>query len=397
MKFYYQLIFLGSEVEERNKIKTNIINKVRELKLPDSIINFIDSSNFNSAYKGNQPVFAVYFGSQENTDRDLDIVDTLMKDSNMILPLFYGCQEDNSFEKEIPEVLRNQNGMQYLDKKLGTITNIILESFDLLRSARRIFISYKRSESTSVAIQLFEKLESSNYNVFLDTHSIGKSKPFQEELWHTMSDCDVMILLNTQNYLESDWCQREFAEAALQRIGIIQLIWPDLSVEQLDISSHISFPIQLNGHDFVNHLYNEKDKSKLTDEIMIKIIEEVESVRARSLASRQDSLITDFVNTAKKNNINITVQPERFLTEDLTSGKRIVYIPTVGIPQSINCQYAEIRKELYKHSDVSIRLIYDDLRIRDYWLSHLDWLNDNFKKDILTLKKKDFNSWFQKR
>ena len=94
---------------------------------------------------------------------------------------------------------------------------------------------------------------------------------------------------------------------------------------------------------------------------------------------------------------SIIVQPERFLTEEL-SGKKIIYIPTIGIPQSTDCQSAEIRHEFEKvPNNTCIRLIYDDLRIRDKWLKHLDWLNDNFKKDIHTLKKQDFEKWLQQK
>ena len=92
----------------------------------------------------------------------------------------------------------------------------------------------------------------------------------------------------------------------------------------------------------------------------------------------------------------MNVQPEKFLTEISPSGKKIIYIPTIGIPQSTSCQSAEIRHEIEVNKSTSIRLIYDDLRIRDKWLKHLDWLNNNFKKDIKTLKKQNFKSWLQK-
>ena len=121
----------------------------------------------------------------------------------------------------------------------------------------------------------------------------------------------------------------------------------------------------------------------------------VESVRARNLAARQDNLITEFRNIAEKNSRIVTVQPEKILTENLPNGSRVIYIPTIGVPQSTNCQSAEIKRELLGYDEVSIRLIYDDLRIRDKWLNHLDWLNDNLKKDIKTLKKQDFETWLQ--
>ena len=98
---------------------------------------------------------------------------------------------------------------------------------------------------------------------------------------------------------------------------------------------------------------------------------------------------------AKQCGRDITVQPERYLTE-VISGKKIIYVPTIGIPQSFNCQAADIQYEYDKNpQNTRIRLIYDDLRIRDKWLKHLDWLNNNLKKDIFTLKKQEFKKWLE--
>lgn len=336
---------------------------------------------------GNQPTFSIYFGDQKGDFKDLPIVEKLIKDGTMILPVYY-----NNFSDEIPKKLEKQNGIPYNDNQRCRIANVVLQAFELLRSTRKIFISYKRSESTSVAIQMYEALESHHFDVFLDTHSIEKGESFQEELWHRMTDCDVILLLNTPGFLESYWCKEELAEAGSKQIGIVQLVWPNHNIESI---SHLSFPLKLESSDFVDGIYDNKDKSKLNDDKIDEIVQQVESVRARNLASRQDNLITEFMSIAKQCGRNITVQPERFLTEDLFN-KKIIYIPTIGIPQSTNCQSAEIRHEFEKNPDnTCIRLIYDDLRIRDKWLKHLDWLNDNFKKDILTLKKQDFKKWLE--
>ncbi len=214
-------------------------------------------------------------------------------------------------------------------------------------------------------MHLFEALESHNFDVFLDTHSIEKGEHFQDELWHRMTDCDVIVLLNTPGFLERHWCKEELAEAGAKQIGIIQLVWPDHHIKDIDPASYISYPIQLTEDDFINKLYSEKDNPKFQSDFIKRLLQEVESVRARNLAARQDNLITEFINVASKNGRIITVQPEKILTEDLSNGKRIIYLPMIGIPQSKNCQSAEIKKELMGYDDVSIRLIYDDLRIRD--------------------------------
>ncbi len=392
MEYKYQLILLGSEVEAKPQILSKLFQKLKDLELPENIISIIESDKFYSQYLGNQPAFGVYFGDSNENHKHLDFTDKLIKDGTMILPIYFGVEE-GAFSKEIPSILSNQNGILYSDSETDRIANIILESFELLRSTRKIFISYRRNESTSVAIQLYEALESYNYDVFLDTHTIGKGEPFQDELWHRMTDCDVIVLLNTPNFLESHWCKEEFAEAGTKKIGLVQLIWPNHDIKKIDSGSHISYPLILKESDFVDNIYNNKDSSKLVNITIQEIIQKVESVRARNLASRQDNLITDFRNIAIECGRNVTVQPEKYLTENLASGKKIIYIPTIGIPQSTSCQSAEIRHEIEINKQTSVRLIYDDLRIRDKWLKHLDWLNDNFKKDIRTLKKQEFRSW----
>ena len=390
MKYKYQLIILGTTenpiVEEiLNQIKT----KITDLKLPKNILNIINRDNIGTEYVGNQPAFSIYFGDKEGKFNDLDITKKLIEDGTMILPIFY-----TDFPKEIPKILENQNGIQFDNNELDRIANIVLQAFELLRNTRKVFISYKRSESTSVAIQMYEALESHNFDVFLDTHSIEKGEPFQDELWHRMTDCDVILLLNTPGFLESHWCKEELAVAGSKQIGIVQLIWPNHTIESI---SHLSYPLKLKNSDFEKGIYNNKDSSKLNNTKIREIVQQVESVRARNLASRQDNLITEFMSIAKQCGRNITIQPERFLPEEL-SGKNIIYIPTIGIPQSTDCQSAEIRHEFEKDpNNTCIRLIYDDLRIRDKWLKHLDWLNNNFKKDIHTLKKQDFEKWLQQK
>ncbi|NHE55791.1 toll/interleukin-1 receptor domain-containing protein [Cyclobacterium plantarum] len=389
MKYKYQIITLGSDVKQKQEILNQINIEIENLDLPEGFVKVIQASSIETEYIGNQPAFALYFGDVNGDFKDLNVTQNLLKDGTMILPIFY-----DEFNSEIPSILSNQNAIQYKKSEVNRIANIVLEAFELLRSTRKVFISYRRAESTSTAIQLYEAMEAKNFDVFLDTHSIQKGEPFQDELWHRMTDCDVIVLLNTPGFLESHWCKEEFAEAGAKQIGIVQLVWPNHKIKEIESSSQISYPIQLTEDNFVDKVIDHK--AKLILPFLEKVIQEVESVRARNLAARQDNLITEFRNIAMKYNRIVTVQPEKFLTEDLPNGEHIIYVPTIGVPQSSSCQSAEIKKELMGYKDVSIRLIYDDLRIRDKWLKHLEWLNDNFKKDIKTLKKQDFESWLQK-
>lgn len=386
MQYRYQVILLGTLNERTDGIVNLFFQEIENLKLPVDFYKIILKNEIEKEYLGNQPTYVLYFGNPEGKHEDIDYLENLLKDGNTILPIFY-----DSFSKEIPMLLENQNGLKYDNSKDIKIVNLMLESFGRLRNTRKIFVSYKRDQSTSVAIQLYEALERNNFDVFLDTHSIKQGEPFQEELWHRMTDCDVILLLNTSKFLESEWCEKEIAESGAKKIGVVQLIWPDHKLERM---AEICFPRQLYSHDFKNHNYKDKDIVKLTDDTISEIVQQVESVRARNLASRQDELITNFLNIARKYDKKVNLQPERFITEEIGDNKRRIFIPTVGIPQSVNCeQSSELKKEIIEYSVEDIYLIYDDLRIREKWLKHLDYLNLHL--DVKTIKKQEFELWLQ--
>ncbi len=387
MEYKYQIILLGSLSGIVEEITNLFYEKVRELNLQENFYQVISKSQVGKEYKGNQPTFVLYFGNQSGKFEDVTVVETLLNEGNIVLPIFF-----NSFKKEIPKILENQNGLKYENYQNEKIVNLILESFGKLRSTRKIFISYKREESTSVAIQLYEALEKNNFDVFLDTHSIKQGEPFQDELWHRMTDCDVIVLLNTPTFLESEWCEKEIAEASIKQIGVLQLIWPNHTLSKM---AEVCFPQQLCSEDFIDNVINNKNISKLTEETLKNIIQKVESIRARNLAARQDNLISEFLNIARKYGKTVNVQPERFITEEIAMNKRRVFIPSVGIPQSIDYnQSSVLKKEIIDFSVEEVYLIYDNVRIREKWLKHLEYLNEYL--DVQTIKKQEFETWLQK-
>lgn len=384
MKYRYQLIFLGENEDLFKELKSELINKFDELKLIQDLLKFITEDNITE-YSGGQPAFVIYSGKKENfTSIQKEILEKQKLDGNIILPVF-----DKSFTGEIPELLSNQNGVTF-NNNIKKISNIILEGFELLRRNRKLFISYKRSESSNIAIQLYEFFEKNNFDVFIDTHSIDKGEEFQEELWHRMTDCDVIVMLNTKEFLESNWCKQELDKAHVKRIGIVHLLWPDCDFTNF---AHLAESMKLKYDDFENSPVAEVVKGSLKDNRLKLVLDLVESTRARNLASRQDSLITDFTQAANDNDIEVNLQYSRYITQKLNNGKLKIFIPTVGIPQSINCQNSQklIRKIEDKEIQ-SITLIYDEMSIRNYWLEHLDWLNDYL--EIKTLKKIEFNKQF---
>ena len=387
MYFKYQIIFLGDVANPAcEAIKRRFYEKTHEMGLPTESFIEIYSGNFTACYQNKQPSFVYYFGKKDHNNLDADKLDILMTNGDAIIPVYF---QKDSFLEEIPKVAWKMNGKVYSDEKTDAFVNYALEALRLMRQNRKLFISYRRSDSTVIANQLFDALVRCNYDVFLDTYSIGAAKNFQEELHHRLSDCDILIQLYTKEFKASEWCLEEITAANQKQIGVIELVWPDM---KLDIHNHLCEPILLTKDDFLTDYTNQN--ALLTDDTVNKISKTVESVRARNMAARQDGLVGEFIKEAQKVG-RVMIQEYKYLVERLEDDNVNVFIPAVGVPQSFDCFESLQFKSLLKNPKTIIYLIYDDLRIKRRWIEHLDWLNKSL--EVQTIKKNDFSLWLQNK
>lgn len=388
METRYQLICIGEKSKYLNEVIDAFFRHTTELGVDKDSINVIDSSNFKTDYKSNAPAFCLYFGSESSNFKNLDILNILIKDATLILPIATDLEK---YKIQIPKDLENVNGFELATKNdVEKLVSCILEGLSLLRLSRRLFISYKRDESSSVAIQLFEQLEKNGFDVFLDTHSIRPGEAFQEELWHRMADTDVVVLLNTPGFLKSNWTTQELAKANSMSIGILQVIWP---AHKLERDAELSIPFQLSDTDFGNSFFKDS-KSYLTSIAIKTIISQVESLRARSLASRQDNIITEFIASSNRVGKIADLQSEKFITVKKSDGKELVIIPTVGVPQAFTYNQSEELVARIKSKNVAgVYLLFDHRNIREKWIKHLDWL-DNYLP-VKTIKIVKAEEWLR--
>jgi hypothetical protein len=378
----YQVILIGDKNPLIDNILEVLFHHIVELGLNKESITVIDESNFYVEYKKNSPTFCLYFGNTVGDFKNLGILDALIKDAMLVLPVVTDLAKCAA---SIPESLKNINAFPLSSlNEVEKLVACILEGLSLLRLSRRLFISYKRDESTAVAIQLFEQLEKNGFDVFLDTHSIRPSEPFQEELWHRMADTDVVVLLNTSGFLKSNWTTEELAKANSMSIGILQLIFPDHTLER---DAEISIPFQLTKSNFM-------EEGGLTHETIEKVIAQVESLRARSLAARRDNMITEFIYSVRKK-LKVYLQSEKFMIVIDSNEKKHIVIPTVGVPQAFTYnQSEELVYQIKSREAVDIYLLYDHRNIREKWLKHLEWL-DNYLP-IKSIKIVEVEQWLMK-
>lgn len=339
-------------------------------------------------YDSRKPTFAYYFGKQDHGDKDLEALQKLMGNGDAVFPVFF---TEGQFQQEIPAVLHPINGKLYTDGLLDSIVNVAFEELRLLRKIRRVFISYKRSDSAAIANQLYDVLSRHQFDVFLDTYSIRGAADFQAELHHRITDSDVLIQLNSPNFMDSDWCKEEISEANARQVGVLQLNWPEVdsgAANQLCTIRNIKTEFFNNGNQI-------GDDATLKADVLEDIAMAVEALRARNIAARQDGLTAEFVKEAERQGRAIVKEP-MFLVEQRQNGKLWYYIPIIGVPQSMDCYESQEMLKQWLPKDKmpeKVSLIYDDMRILPKWIAHLDWMREYLI--VKTIKKQEFELWLK--
>lgn len=377
----YQIVILGSDKADlKEALEQDIRLKLSDLGINiDEHIAFLNADNLSQRSK-KYPTVGVFFGGDELPQDDIEAVKSLVEEDVIVIPV---VENLDGFKALTPECLHPINGTQ-LDEKNGgieAISNVVLEALNLLRRARRLFISYRRQESRAIAIQLYEHLHSSGFEVFIDTVSIRPGEPFQEVLWHRLSDTDVVVLLDTPGFLDSRWTTEELANTSAMSIGIIQVIWPGHTP---DPKSSLCDRLYLKDTDVV--FATDPQNNILTDSAIFGITKAVETIRARSLAARYSSLVGVMGKIAEELGIEVHVQPERYAVVN-KNDKCVAVIPTVGVPEALRYQEIAEMFEAIENSPVSSAfLLYDHGMIRDQWRKHLEWLDNHLPvKSIRTV------------
>lgn len=382
MDHKYQIALGGKHQDIGPALTASVNGLMGDLGIAQDRVRFIDlGTEPFSTIDPKAPLVAIFVGDDADHHGDLSFIDKMFEDSITIIPCVSSL---GSAATELPSQLAHINAYAMDDPGgISKLSNLILENLRLLRLDRRLFISYRRLESQTIAIQLYESLDAAGFDVFLDVRSVPIAANFQGVLWQRMADSDVVVLLDTPEFTTSIWGEKEFAQANTTNIQILDVLWP-ASVEAH--ASAFSEFLRLKLADFEGSDTTGLRARLKTDAVRL-IIDRAESLRARALAARHRSLVDNFCDRAGEEGLDVTIQPERYLSLILRSGAKVAVVPTIGVPRADRYQDTEnaIRKSGFPAK--SIWLLYDERGIVDDWLKHLDWLDEHLPLSSVQVSK----------
>jgi hypothetical protein len=361
----YQVLLLGEKNDDQHNLRLLLEARLVDMGLEPTEIAFFDESSV-----GNRdplaPTMAVFFGSPAHTT-DTALIGTLIDESMVVAPL---VSELTQATQELPPQLAHINAIPRGRDSSGLprLASVVLEVFRLLRRERRLFISYRRQDSRPLAETLYDAFDARGFDVFIDIRSVPPAIDFQSVLWHRMSDSDVVVLIDTPTFRESRWTVAELARANATNVKILHLLWPG---QPEDAGSALSHFLKLKWSDFWTGLPFRGRWAK--GELIRRICNEAETLRAEAIAWRYRYLIDSFCDTARDFGLEVAVQPDRWILLTTPDGRTIAAVPAVGVPTADRLN--EIFDAISGRELADAWVIYDSRGVLSGWLAHLDWLD----------------------
>jgi hypothetical protein len=362
----YELAILGDvTVEERARLTQTITEMVREFGLAlGSDVMLRDGKGVGDR-RLHAAMAAAYFG--RTTQPDVQTARDLVRASQPVIPTVSAAAD---FGLTIPDFLQGFNGLRRrtADVEMSELAAAMLECVGLLRRQRRVFVSYRRTESRAAALQLHDLLTARGFDVFLDTHDIRPGDPFQDVLWHRLCDSDLMVMLDTPTYFDSKWTRQEIGRARAKEIHVLRVVWPEHMPNKLtDMAETLYLDLkELEGPD-----------GPIVSEIADKIVLAVEGLRSRSIASRYMSITGKLRADVERIGAKVEgIGAHRAIAVRLLDDRKIWVYPVVGIPtaESLNDVVEKARRADQREKPV---LVYDHVGIGPAWSAHLKWLDEN--------------------
>jgi hypothetical protein len=355
MPLYELAVFGSPTVDQLNKLHEQLADACQRFKLKqdDEISLVVQPAEFRPSMRA--AAAAIFFGGKDSVG--LDISRAMDCESISILPV---ASNDASVQAEIPESLRRLNCL-FADKvSPDRIFSALLECVGLLPRQRRVFLSYRRNEATTAAVQLFAELSARQFEVFLDTQGIGPAVDFQETLWHQLCDVDVLVMLETPKYFESRWTSAEYGRALAKGIGVLRVQWPDTTPS---IHTGTASLVELVPDELSND-------GQIGPSAIDRICAQLENVRSLSHATRHLSMVTAVQDAVRQVEGSIDcVGANRAMYLTLRSGRKLVIQPTIGVPTSILLQ-----ETFERAGNEESAVVYDHFGLKRSWQSHMDWL-----------------------
>ena len=184
----------------------------------------------------------------------------------------------------LPAEFRSLN-VGFWNRSIMEVIPAILRLSNLTAETPRIFISYRQKDSPALAVQIFDALCHQGFDVFLDHFRIPPGVNFQSRLTQELGDKSMVVLIESEHILDSEWTTYEIGVAKTCSLGIFAIHVPNGPyVPGIDSAIRMELSAgQFKGGDF-------SASAELDEAVMLTVVNRVKSEHDRALVRRRQML-----------------------------------------------------------------------------------------------------------
>lgn len=269
-----------------------------------------------------------------------------------ILPILkYGTQISLPSPLNIPQVAFWNN---HIDEVIPAIFGLI----GISEEDQRIFVSYRRTDSSDLAEQLYDRLSHEGFEVFLDRFSINPGVNFQKRLYQELADKAMVLCLESPNYQASHWIQLEIAFAKKYRLGLLAL-----NIDNSPKTSSID-------EEYRRNILTDPAVKKLTDSSLDTVVSEIKQQHSIALYRMRNYLNSNVIASLEKNGASTSFDKNGFISVLDRSGKNYKIWATPRPPKVKDYHYSDISNALGERVIVGPEFMEEEREVVNAWLSN---------------------------
>ena len=184
---------------------------------------------------------------------------------------------------QLPDRIAHLNAASWAGD--GTqVATMLLAMLGLVEKERKVFISYRRSETSALAVQIHTELAQRRFDVFLDRFAVEPGVDFQPRLYEELGDKAFVLLLESPELRHSRWVRDEIAYAQSRRIEFLALTLPGMVSSELVSTIDDAFRLRLDASDL-------SDDGTLSPDGLAVVLDKIELGHARALRRRREQIL----------------------------------------------------------------------------------------------------------
>jgi hypothetical protein len=273
----------------------------------------------------------VFLAGEIDVDVALEEIREAGDRSIAVLPLL----DAHTAAHELPEPLRRLNALRW-DEDPGSALRAVLRLLGLIEEERKLFLSYRRAETSGLAVQLRRELSERSYDVFLDRFSVPPAEDFQRRLDIELADKAFVVVLESPAAVDSPWVAHEIAYALDHQISVLGLTMPETRTHQCFPAIDEAFRIRLTDHDLTGSA-GDPDR-RLSPPTLASILDGIEWRYASLMRRRRQQLLGSLRDWLRRAGHHEVAEHGWAIIASTPNGIETAYLVTPRAPTPRNVQ-----------------------------------------------------------